>query len=138
MGQASLSHHGHQSPGHSHREMLLANGHGTLEIPSGQPVPTLNLAIYPDAKKGWNLELKTTQFIFAPERVNQGNSAQEGHGHLMINGESITRLYGNWYYLKALKPGRNTISVSLASNSHNKLVYQGKPIADTIVMTVPK
>ncbi len=139
IGQPSLS-HGDKPTAQTHSAPMrpIAHTHGTLEIPVGQPVPTLKLTLYPDAKRGWNLELKTTQFTFAPQRVNQGNSPQEGHAHLMINGESITRLYGNWYYLKALKPGRNTISVSLASNSHNGLVHQGKPIADTIVITVPK
>jgi hypothetical protein len=140
IGQPSLSHHGdkHAGPNQIAHISPMAHSHGTLEIPTGQPLPTLKLNLYPDAKKGWNLELKTTQFTFAPQRINEGNNPQEGHAHLMINGESITRLYGNWYYLNTLKPGRNTISVSLASNSHSKLVFQGKPIADTIVITVPK
>jgi hypothetical protein len=114
-----------------------AHNHGQLVIPSGQTAPTLKLMVYPDRKRGWNLELKTTQFTFAPERVNQGNSTREGHAHLMINGESVTRLYGNWYYIKTLKPGRNTLSVNLASNSHNSLVHNGRPIADTVVIDVP-
>lgn len=136
--------HGDQAGGQGHRSAPstshatpAAHSHGQLEIPPGQPVPTLKLVVYPDRKRGWNLELKTTQFTFAPERVNQGNSPREGHAHLMINGESITRLYGNWYYIKTLKPGKNTISVSLASNSHNGLVQKGRPIADTVVIDVP-
>jgi uncharacterized Zn-binding protein involved in type VI secretion len=115
-----------------------AAGHGSISIPPGQPVPTLKVMVYPDEKRGWNLELKTTQFTFAPQRVNQTNIAQEGHAHLMINGQSVTRLYSNWYYIKSLQPGRNTIEVGLASNHHNSLMFNGRPIADTVVINVPK
>jgi hypothetical protein len=115
-----------------------AADHNPLAIPSGQPVPTLKVMVYPDDERGWNLELKTTQFAFAPQRVNQSNTAQEGHAHLMINGQSVTRLYGNWYYIKSLQPGRNTINVGLASNRHNALMSNGRAIADTVVIDVPK
>ena len=35
----------------------------------------------------------------------------EGHTHLYIDGEKITRVYSNWYYLGKLEPGEHTIRV---------------------------
>ena len=38
------------------------HGHGTVEIPAGQPIPTINLVVHPDPVRGWNLEIQTTNF----------------------------------------------------------------------------
>lgn len=44
--------------------------HKTMEIAPGQPVPSVNLVVHTDAKKGWNLEVKVTNFSFALLSVN--------------------------------------------------------------------
>lgn len=111
--------------------------HTLLEIPAGQPVPTVQLKLVPDAMKGWNLEVITTNFRFAPEHINTKNLPGEGHAHLYVNGKKVTRLYGAWYYLASLPAGKNTITVSLNSNKHEQLAYQGKPIQTTTLLTVP-
>lgn len=111
--------------------------HKTIEIPPGQQVPSVNLIVHPDAKKGWNLEVKVTHFSFAPERINTAAQPGKGHAHLYVNEQKITRLYGSWYYLENLPPGKNRITVSLNSNSHESLVYQGKLIQDTKIIEVP-
>ncbi|MEI2583436.1 hypothetical protein [Scytonema sp. PRP1] len=86
--------------------------HKTMEIAPGQPVPLVNLVVHPDAKKGWNLEVKVTNFSFALLSVNTAAKPGEGHAHLYVNGQKIARLYGNWYYLEYLPPGKNRITVS--------------------------
>ncbi|GAB4156818.1 MAG: hypothetical protein Fur0046_36750 [Cyanobacteria bacterium J069] len=110
--------------------------HGVLEIPSGQPVPSVDLTVHPDSRQGWNLEVRVTHFQFAPERVNQASSSQEGHAHLYIDGVKITRLYGNWYYLESLAPGTHEIRVGLNANGHEALTHNGQPIQDVEVVTV--
>jgi hypothetical protein len=107
-----------------------------LEIPDGQAVPTVDLIVHQDAQKGWNLEIQVTNFKFAPETVNQNSSLNEGHAHLYINGKKITRIYGNWYYLPQLEPGRNNITISLNTNSHETLIYKGKVVEDTEIIEV--
>ncbi|MBR8827459.1 MAG: hypothetical protein DSM107014_06055 [Gomphosphaeria aponina SAG 52.96 = DSM 107014] len=102
--------------------------HATIEITAGQPVPTVDLIVHEDAVKGWNLEVQVTNFQFAPENVNQTSTPTEGHAHLYINGEKITRIYGNWYYLGELAPGQNEITVSLNANGHESLMYNGQMI----------
>ena len=112
------------------------NHHHQLEISANQTPPTVDLVVHPDQVKGWNLELQVTHFDFAPARVNAASTSTEGHAHLYINGKKATRLYGNWYYLSSLPPGSNTLKVTLNSNGHESLVYQGKPISDTEVIQV--
>lgn len=113
------------------------HSHGTLEVAAGQPVPTVDLIIHPDAQRGWNLEVQVEHFSFAPTTVNESNTQTEGHAHIYINGEKLTRLYGSWYYLESLPPGQHTITVSLNSNTHNTLTVQGQPIQDSEVIRVP-
>jgi hypothetical protein len=134
-----LSEHG-QHGSSEHASEMGDHGmhdHGMLEIPPGQPVPTLTLVATPDAMAGWNLELQITNFEFAPERVNQGSSTAEGHAHLYVNGKKLARLYGPWYHLEALPPGRHEITASLNSNNHETLVHQDEMIQDTIILEVP-
>lgn len=110
--------------------------HQNLEIPEGQPIPEIKLIVHPDSMKGWNLEIQVTNFSFAPERANSTSSTKEGHAHLYIDGKKITRLYGQWYHLPSLEPGKHEITVTLNSNRHETLVYKGKPISATAIIQV--
>ncbi|WP_199312258.1 hypothetical protein [Phormidium tenue] len=131
-GASDQADSGHSEAGdHHHR-------HGTVEIPAGQPVPTVTLVAHPDPVRGWNLEIQTTNFRFAPEQVNQANQPNVGHGHLSINGESISRVYGPWLHLPHLPPGRNEITVSLNANGHEAFTHNGQAIESTVVVDVPK
>ncbi len=110
--------------------------HGTLEVPDGQPIPTVDLIVYEDAVRGWNLEIRLSNFEFAPQNVNESSLTTEGHAHLYVNGEKVARLYGNWYHLEHLEPGRHEVTVSLNANGHETLVYNGEEIADTEIVEV--
>lgn len=112
------------------------HSHSQVAIPAGQPLPSVTLSAQPDAKRGWNLNIAVTNFQFAPERVNQTSTTTEGHAHLYVNGKKVARLYGNWYYLESLPPGKNTITVTLNTNQHEDLIYQGKPIQASKEITV--
>lgn len=105
--------------------------HGKLEIPAGQPVPTIDLEVTPDEMGGWNLQTKVTNFKFAPESIAQSSVPTEGHAHLYINGKKVTRLYGSWYYLGELPTGPQSITVTLNTNRHEDLFYKGKRIEAT-------
>jgi hypothetical protein len=119
-----------------------SQGHGShhhnMEVPVGQPVPSVKLKVYPDPMKGWNLELKINNFKFAPEKIATSTPGQaaEGHVHLLINGKKVTRLYGNWYYLKELPAGSNEIAVTLNTNNHEDLIVNGQIVGDKIRVMV--
>ncbi len=115
------------SPGHNH---------GTWEIPPGQPIPRVNLIVHPDAVRGWNLELQVQNFRFAPHHASQAHQPGEGHAHLLINGEKVTRIYGSWHFLPSLPPGNHEITVVLSTNHHQDLLAQGQVIKDTEMIRV--
>ncbi len=110
--------------------------HEQVTIPPGQPVPSVKLIVHPDAVQGWNLEVKLSNFAFAPERVNTKGITTEGHAHLYVDGKKVARLYGSWYYLSNLPPGEHTVRVTLNTNSHESLMYNGKPIEATATIQV--
>lgn len=110
--------------------------HETVMISEGQPVPSVDLVVHEDSLRGWNLEIKLNNFELTPEMVNQENQPNQGHAHLYINGEKITRIYSNWYYLPTLPSGTNEIKVSLNTNSHEMLMYQGQLIEAVEVIEV--
>ena len=100
------------------------------------PIPTVDIVVEPDPKKGWNLHVVTEHFTFAPERVNDTYRKGEGHAHLYLNGERLTRLYSDWYHLGALPPGEHVITLSLSANDHSELLADGVPIAASQVIVV--
>ncbi|MGF1567477.1 MAG: hypothetical protein ACFCVD_05310 [Nodosilinea sp.] len=129
--------HGDHTIPHGGGSGTEEHGHGSAEISPGQPVPTINLVAYPDPAMGWNLEIQTTNFRFAPEHVNQASQLGEGHAHLYINGEKISRIYGPWLHIPHLPSGRNEITVGLNTNGHEALTHNGEAIAATVVVEVP-
>lgn len=112
------------------------HNHGKMEVPQGKAVPTVDVVMHKDAKKGWNVEAKVTNFKFAPEKVNTAAEAGEGHAHLFVNGKKITRLYSSWYYLSNLEPGENRVKVSLNANNHADWASNGKLIEDVEVVNI--
>ena len=111
--------------------------HGSIDVSSAALIPSLTLAVYEDPVNGWNLELMTENFEFAPERVNGDSVINEGHAHLYVNGEKIMRIYSTWHHLPNLESGMNEITVTLNANGHEELMYQGEPVADTVMISVP-
>lgn len=137
-GEPSAAEHGHDHAGHDHADHDHAgHDHAPLVVPADQPAPALTLLVTPDPVSGWNLELETTNFEFAPERVNGESTFNEGHAHLLVNGEKRGRIYSNWHHLTGLMPGENTIRVTLNGNGHESLVVEGEVVADEVVVTVP-
>lgn len=124
---ADTNHHHHSHGEHSH---------GSMEIPPGQPIPSVNLIVHEDPMRGWNIEVRVSNFRFSPERASREHKPGEGHAHLYINGEKITRLYGDWYYIGNLQPGRNEIKVTLNSNNHSDFLHNGQIIGDTAIIEV--
>ncbi|AFY59770.1 hypothetical protein [Synechococcus sp. PCC 6312] len=120
--------------GGNHHEM---HSHGIIEVRAGQLAPTIALEVTPDQKRGYNLRIKTTNFQFTPGAINTPSNVNTGHGHLYINGKMVTRVYCPDFFLPPLAPGRNEIKVSLNGNNHDQIVYQGKPVAATVVVEVP-
>lgn len=118
---------------------LADTDHGSMPAATHQANKgmSVKLKVTADPMKGWNLQLKTRAFRWAPERVSSKHRSGEGHAHLYIDGVKVTRLYGPWFYLGALAAGRHEVKVTLNGNDHGDYVRGGKPLAATAVVTVP-
>ncbi|WP_134177290.1 MULTISPECIES: hypothetical protein [Cytobacillus] len=114
-------------------------GHGYVEIPKDHEIPAVSISVAPDGPDTWLLRLELLHFSFAPEKVGETHpSYNEGHAHLYINGEKISRLYGQYYHIGKLKEGKNEITVSLNSNNHGALMSRGKPVMASITIDVDR
>ncbi|MGA1474568.1 MAG: hypothetical protein ACO4AI_05250 [Prochlorothrix sp.] len=124
----------HGAEGHS----VESGGHGhrSIEVPADQPLPTVGLKVHRDPGQGWNLEVQLENFAFTPQNIGRSSLSTEGHAHLYVNGEKITRLYGTWHHLPSLPPGRHTIKVNLNTNDHEVLTHQGQEIAAIALIEV--
>ncbi|MEM6715526.1 MAG: hypothetical protein AAF827_17460 [Cyanobacteria bacterium P01_D01_bin.6] len=128
----------HEGEHHDHggHEGHAGHSHGRLMIPAGQPIPEITLDVFPDPVAGWNLQVQTANWTFAPEAVNTISNLTEGHGHLYINGEQVTRIYSEWYYIPSLPPGEHILTVGLNANGHEALIHGGEPIEASVKVIV--
>jgi hypothetical protein len=106
------------------------HNHQHSVIEAVAPYPTLDVEVLQDAKSGFNLIIKTTNFAFTPLSVNQANNGNEGHAHIYINDVKY-RQYSPYFHLSndLLLEGENEIRVTLNSNDHSELAINNSPIA---------
>ncbi len=102
-----------------------------IDLARGPTAPTLDIVVAEDQGDGWNLQILTTNFRFAPDHVNQPHQAGEGHARLYINGENVARVYGPWFHIGSLPSGRTEVTVILISNDHHGLTVGDEKLSVT-------
>ena len=120
-----------------------ANGshhdHGSsVEVAEGVPVPTIAIEVTEDPVEGWNLRVLTTDFKIVPENVSTAPIDGEGHMHLYVDGEKVSRLYGEWHHIGPLAPGEHEVRVELSANDHSAMAVDGDIIDATAVIVAPE
>ena len=126
--------HDEAAGGHDHAAHMPGKA---IQLASGPTAPTLDIAITEDQGGGWNLQIRTTNFRFAPDHVNQPHRAGEGHAHLYVNGEKVARVYGPWFHIGSLPSGRTEVTVTLTSNDHHGLAVGDEKLSVTKEVHVP-
>jgi hypothetical protein len=106
-------------PGHGHMMMPKC------EVPDGVPTPTVAITVHEDPKKGWNVQVGTGAFRWAPENASTAPVMGEGHAHLYVDDHKVARLYGGWYHLGALEDGEHQVRVTLNANNHSDYAKDG-------------
>jgi hypothetical protein len=106
-----------------------------LEIPV-LDAPTLRIVVMDDPMAGHNLHIMTSNFQFSPQNASLDHVAGEGHAHVYVDGQKLSRVYGNWMHLDALPSGEVTIEVTLNSNDHRPLSVAGTNIKASVTLTV--
>ncbi len=139
----TLSGHEHGEHAVSEADILAAatvdhthNHNQFVEIQNDTNAPTLEVIMHPDDVSGWNLEIVTTNFTFAPKSVNLEHIAGEGHAHVYVNDKRIARLYSPWMHIGTLPAGDTVISVSLNANDHRPISVDGTPLNAEMLIQV--
>ncbi|HMU69412.1 MAG TPA: hypothetical protein PKC38_05365, partial [Chitinophagales bacterium] len=91
-----------------------------------------------DAKDGYNIHFNTTNFQFAPDKVNTEHVMGEGSINLFINGDKVARVYGEWYHIDIAAPGTYEVVATLNSNELSDYCIRGTPISAREKITVSR
>lgn len=119
----------------SQETVKTMHSHTKYEVSQDEPKPKISsLELTKDSKSGWNLNIKTENFEFAPEQVNQEHMPGKGHAHLYIDGVKITRVYSNYYYIAGYNEGIHDLTVTLNTNSHSDYYIDGKQVSYSVKM----
>ncbi len=100
-----------------------------IQLASATDNPKLDIEIIEGEHGGWNLHLLTQNFQFSPADEGKSHVEGFGHAHLYIDKQKAARLYGPWYHIKDLPPGKHEITVTLTANNHNEYVINNIPVA---------
>lgn len=113
------------------------HAHAMKEVDASKPVPSLALEAIKDAKDGYNLRIRTTNFRFTPESSGRAAVDGTGHAHVYVNSIKIGRAYGEWYHISAttLVSGKNTIEVTLNADDHSEWTVGGEHLSAKATVT---
>lgn len=116
-------------------EMSDHSHEGMVYNVAADSAPELEIVVVEDAKSGYNIELKTTNFTFTPGNVNGDNVMNEGHGHIYLDGEKIARVYGKYFHYSGSFEGTKTFSATLNANDHSEYAVDGEVIRASLDIT---
>ena len=91
----------------------------------------------PDANGGVDVRIAPAGFRFAPELVDQAHTPGAGHAHIYVDGVKLSRVFEEQYHIPELAPGDHEIRVSLNTNDHTELAFDGKKVEATVTVTIP-
>lgn len=113
-----------------------SHGHSDVVDFEGDEPPAVEVTVTKDPKSGWNLSADIDNFTITPEDASTDPVDGEGHLHLYIDGEKITRLYGTDWHIAELSEGTHTIEVEVSHNDHSTYGIEGEPIRGAATVEV--
>ncbi len=106
------------------------------QVISAAPV-SVKITAEPDANGGVYVRITTEGFRFAPDLVDQDHTPGAGHAHIYLDGEKLGRVFADEYHIAVVPPGEREIRVSLNTNNHSELVFDGAKVTAAATVTVP-
>lgn len=127
---------------HGHGELSdsSADHHGSAEpgtIESEVPI-SISFTTEVDDKGGVDIQITTEGWLWTPDNVDGEHVPGEGHAHIYVDGVKIGRIYGPTYYLEGIDSGERQVRISLNSNSHDELTYDGNAVEAIASVTIPE
>jgi len=114
--------------------MPAMHQHPLRNVSPDTPVSSVTHLVFPDMMGGYNVQIIPRNFVFTPAAINREVKDNQGHAHIYVNGVKVSRVYSKWYYLSSafLKPGENTVSVTLNANDHSEWAVNGASILSIV------
>ena len=111
-----------------------STSHGPME--SAAPVDIDVSATAADG--GVHVKIDTDGWRWAPEQVNGQNIDGEGHAHVYAGDVKLSRVYGPHHFIPNLEAGDHQVRVSLNTNDHSELTWNGELLEASATVTVPE
>lgn len=121
----------HEEEMRAETETMHMEAHPTIDVATWDEEPEISITVHKDSMAGWNLEIETENFTFAPEHVNGEVEENEGHAHIYVDGKKLARVYGNWFHIPkeaVVGVGSHEVLVTLNANDHSDLEHDGHRI----------
>lgn len=135
LGSTLGSENGDSNSEVANSEKMQPHSHDKLYEVDGENAPTVELVAKEDAKSGYNIKIVTSNFTFNPDGVNGDNASNEGHAHLYVDGEKISRVYSHDFHYNVNFEGTKEFKVSLNANDHSQYAIDGKPIEASVMVS---
>ena len=112
--------------------------HGLAHGVQVDPSPTLTL-IPPKtvSAEGFDIAINVENFNLILVGDTAAHVANEGHGHIYLNGLKLGRLYEETFSIGALASGAYTLTVALNTNDHRPYVFDNEAIAAHFEFNIP-
>ena len=117
------------------------NGAISVHEISLEVAPKASLVIKKDPTGGFNVQVKTTNFLWRPELASMQHVSGEGHAHVYLDGRKIMRIYNEWFHLNtyqfSTRSGEQLLSIEFVGNDHSPYTIQGLPVGAEQIVDVP-
>lgn len=101
-----------------------------LEVNADQPIPAVSIELTETDTPGlFDLTVTLTDFTITPDNVDGDPIDNEGHMHLLIDGEKVERFYELEHQV-SVPDGEHLVEVELNANDHSAYALDGVPIRD--------
>ena len=124
-------------------DFASGNDHGANKIHGVQSsqAPTIAIDVKKDPTGGFNVQVKTTNFRWTPEKASDKHIEGQGHAHVYLADQKIIRLYNNWFHLNtfqfAATSGEQLLRVELVGNDHAPITVNAQSISSELLVDVP-
>jgi hypothetical protein len=117
------------------------NGAISVHEIAQEVAPQATLVIQKDPTGGFNVQVKTTNFLWRPEMASMQHVPGEGHAHVYLDGRKIMRIYNEWFHLNtyqfSTRSGEQLLSIEFVGNDHAPYTIQGLPVGVEKIVDVP-
>ena len=117
------------------------SGATTIHEIAQEGAPQATLEVKKDPTGGFNVHVKTTNFVWRPEMASKKYFVGEGHAHVYLDGQKIMRIYNEWFHLNtyqfATRAGEQLLSIEFVGNDHAPYAIRGVPIGIEQIVSVP-